>query len=70
MTFSIDNPGGCNNPFGKYVWEKPSGEQGLIFLQDVIWQKTMLVQIVIEGTKHSHLAWTHFQDNLTSIINE
>ena len=33
MTFSIDNPrGGCNNPplLGKYVWEKPSGEQGLI----------------------------------------
>ena len=30
MTFSIDNPeGGCNNPpLGKYVWEKPSGEQG------------------------------------------
>ena len=34
MTFSIDNPeGGCNNPpLGKYVWEKPSGEQGLILL--------------------------------------
>ena len=34
MTFSIDNPeGGCNNPpLGKYVWEKPSGEQGLSFL--------------------------------------
>ena len=32
MTFSIDNPeGGCNNPpLGKYVWEKPSGEQGLM----------------------------------------
>ena len=32
MTFNIDNPeGGCNNPpLGKYVWEKPSGEQGLI----------------------------------------
>ena len=33
MTFGIDNPrGGCNNPppLGKYVWEKPSGEQGLI----------------------------------------
>ena len=31
MTFIIDNPeGGCNNPpFGKYDWEKPSGEQGL-----------------------------------------
>ena len=31
MTFSIDNPeGGCHNPpLGKYVWEKPSGEQGL-----------------------------------------
>ena len=32
MTFGIDNPegGGCNNPpLGKYVWEKPSGEQGL-----------------------------------------
>ena len=31
MTFSIDNPeGGCNNPpLGKYVWEKPSEEQGL-----------------------------------------
>ena len=34
MTFSIDNPeGGCNNPpLGKYVWEKPSGEQGLVLL--------------------------------------
>ena len=32
MTFSIDNPeGGCNNPpLGKYVWEKPSEEQGLM----------------------------------------
>ena len=31
MTFSIDNPeGGCNNPPGKYVWEKTSREQGLI----------------------------------------
>ena len=32
MTFGIDNPeGGCNNPpLGKNVWEKPSGEQGLI----------------------------------------
>ena len=31
MTFSMDNPeGGCNNPpFGKYVWEKSSGELGL-----------------------------------------
>ena len=35
MTFSIDNPrGDCNNPpLGKYVWEKPSGEQGLIDFQ-------------------------------------
>ena len=35
MTFSIDNPeGGCNNPpLGKYVWEKPSGEQGLMFVK-------------------------------------
>ena len=32
MTFSINNPaGGCNIPLSeKYVWEKPSGEQGLI----------------------------------------
>ena len=32
MTFSIDNPeGGLQQPpLGKYVWEKPSGEQGLI----------------------------------------
>ena len=30
MTFSMDNPGGLQQPlFGKYVWEKPSGEQGL-----------------------------------------
>ena len=31
MTFHIDNRGGgCNNPpFGKYVWEKCSGELGL-----------------------------------------
>ena len=28
MTFSIDNPRG--GPLGKYVWEKPSGEQRLI----------------------------------------
>ena len=28
MTFSIDNPEG-GFPLGKYVWEKPSGEQGL-----------------------------------------
>ena len=37
MTFSIDNPegGGCNSPpLGKYVWEKPSGEQGLIDAND------------------------------------
>ena len=35
MTFSIDNPeGDCNNPpLGKYVWEKPSGEQGLNQIQ-------------------------------------
>ena len=42
MTFSIDNPeGGCNNPpLGKYVWEKPSGEQGLnLFrISDVFYQ--------------------------------
>ena len=44
MTFSIDNPeGGCNNPpLGKYVLEKPSGEQGLnaIFvssLDNLLW---------------------------------
>ena len=31
MTFSIDNPMGLQQPpLGKYVWEKPSGEQGLI----------------------------------------
>ena len=31
MTFSIDDPGGLQQPpLGKYVWEKPSGEQGLI----------------------------------------
>ena len=32
MTFGIDNPeGGLQQPppLGKYVWEKPSGEQGL-----------------------------------------
>ena len=30
MTFSIDNPGALQQPpFGKYVWEKPSGEQEL-----------------------------------------
>ena len=31
MTFSIDNPRGVATtpPLGKYVWEKPSGEQGL-----------------------------------------
>ena len=34
MTFSIDNPRGVATtpppPLGKYVWEKPSVEQGLI----------------------------------------
>ena len=35
MTFSIDNPEGVDTtPFGKYVWEKPSGEQGLRILLD------------------------------------
>ena len=30
MTFSIDNPRGLQqHPLGKYVGEKPSGEQGL-----------------------------------------
>ena len=30
MTFGIDNPRGvATTPLGKYVWEKPSGEQGL-----------------------------------------
>ena len=31
MTFGIDNPeGGLQQPpLGKYVWGKPSGEQGL-----------------------------------------
>ena len=29
MTFGIDNPRGLQQPpLGKYVWEKPSGEQG------------------------------------------
>ena len=33
MTFSIDNPRGLQQPpFGKHVWEKPSGEQGLMAL--------------------------------------
>ena len=32
MTFSIDNPRGvATTPLGKYVREKPSGEQGLNF---------------------------------------
>ena len=33
MTFSIDNPRGVATtppPLGKYVWEKPSEEQGLM----------------------------------------
>ena len=30
MTFSIDNPRGLQQPpLGKYVWETPSGKQGL-----------------------------------------
>ena len=34
MTFSIDNPRGvATTPLGKYVWEKPSGEQGLKSLE-------------------------------------
>ena len=33
MTFSIDNPGGLQQPpLGKYVWEKTPGEQGLSWL--------------------------------------
>ena len=41
MTFSIDNPeGGCNNPpLGKYVWEKPSGEQGLRYYVNSLFDK-------------------------------
>ena len=32
MPFSIDNPRGLQQPpLGKYVWENPSGEQGLNF---------------------------------------
>ena len=32
MTFSIDNPRGLQQPpLGKYVWEKPPGEQGLMW---------------------------------------
>ena len=40
MTFSIDNPRGVETtPLGKYVWEKPSGEQGLIivFFKCLLW---------------------------------
>ena len=37
MTFSIDNPGGLQQPpLGKYVWEKPSGEQGLSWQCNVV----------------------------------
>ena len=33
MTFSIDNPRGvATTPLGKYVWEKPSGEQGIMYM--------------------------------------
>ena len=41
MTFSIDNPeGGLQQPpLGKYVWEKPSGEQGLKFTFHQIYSK-------------------------------
>ena len=44
MTFSIDNPeGGCNNPpLGKYVWEKPSGEQGLRCVKTVCCQNIFI----------------------------
>ena len=49
MTFSIDNPeGGCNNPpLGKYVWEKPSGEQGLSSYFDLSLVFLMCLSIVI-----------------------
>ena len=37
MSFSIDNPaGGATTPLGKYVWEKPSGEQGLKRTQKIV----------------------------------
>ena len=46
MTFSIDNPrGGCNNPpLGKYVWEKPSGEQGLTLK----WSRYSVLPLVVK----------------------
>ena len=36
MTLSIDNPEGVAalTPFGKYVWEKPLGEQVSIINQE------------------------------------
>ena len=40
MTFSIDK-GGCNNPpLRKYVWEKPSGEQGLNHAQGIDFKRS------------------------------
>ena len=44
MTFSIDNPGGLQQPpLGKYVWEKPSGEQGLRSFLNVTIEVTVLI---------------------------
>ena len=54
MTFSVDNPeGGCNNPpLGKYVREKPSGEQGL---RGVEWVHCLfLFPLVLEKMWLSH----------------
>ena len=44
MTFSIDNPRGLQQPpFGKYVGEKPSGEQGLIIIKGTTYSSVILI---------------------------
>ena len=47
MTFSIDNPRGLQQPpLGKYVWEKPSGEQGLNIICKNLSSKTSAQKVL------------------------
>ena len=64
MTFSIDNPRGLQQPpLGKYVWEKPSGEQGLMFRG----RSQTLVGWLIQMKHHPKVYLTPFQ---TSKVKE
>ena len=58
MTFSIETPRGvATTPLGKYVWEKPSGEQGLnvTIEHTVIWVKTYAFSIFNKKEDFSRL---------------